>query len=218
MEQRDQARQGPEPQASGLEALGLACYRGDHCLFDGVDLRVDRGQLMRIEGANGSGKTSLLRMLAGLSRPDHGEVLWQGIPIEQRRSGYQGALGYLGHLLGLKLDLTLEENLRLMAALRGKGQALKDMDRVLSDLDLLSRRSLRARVLSQGQRQRAALAALTLFGGTLWIMDEPYTALDAEGIRLTEALIDAHLEKGGMVILTSHQILSTRADARRFSL
>lgn len=217
MNQRDRARHDLK-HASGLEARALSCYRSDYCLFEDVDLRIDAGQLVRIEGANGSGKTSLLRILAGLSRPDHGEVLWEGLPIDQRRSGYQGALGYLGHLLGLKLDLTLDENLRLMAALRGGCQDLAAIDRVLSQLGLLSRRSLRARVLSQGQRQRAALAALSLFGGTLWIMDEPYTALDAEGIQLAEALIDAHLEQGGMVILTSHQTPSTRVDARRFSL
>lgn len=218
MNLQDAVQRANEAQSLGLEARNLACYRGDQCLFESLDLRVGPGELLRIEGANGAGKTSLLRILSGLSRPDAGEVCWAGTPIEKAQSGFARALGYLGHLIGLKLDLTLEENLRVMAALRGQSPEPLALKALLERLDLWSRRDLRARVLSQGQRQRTALAALVLFGGPLWILDEPFTALDRAGVVLTESLIDTHLESGGLVVLSSHQPLSTRAVARRLGL
>lgn len=212
------------PDGSGLksspcfEALGLSCYRDDLCLFEGLDLVLKPGDLLRVEGSNGSGKTSLLRILSGLSKPDDGEVLWNGVAIDRADSGFSAILGYLGHLLGLKLDLTLEENLRLKAALWGKKPSEKDLELALQRMAISRCRFLRVRSLSQGQRQRVALMALSLFGGSLWILDEPFTALDVDGIALAESMLESHLHQGGMVIVTSHQALSIQAKSQRLVL
>lgn len=201
-----------------LEGFALSCYREDHCLFEGLDLALRASELLRIEGSNGSGKTSLLRILSGLSRPDSGEVRWNGVSIERGVAGFSSALGYLGHLLGLKLDLTLEENLKLKAALWDRKLEEDDLFQALDQMGIGRCSFLKVRFLSQGQRQRAALAALRLMGGVIWILDEPFTALDAEGIVLAESMIDQHLLGGGMAIVTSHQPLAIRPNSRRLVL
>lgn len=206
------------PRSSLLEGAGLACYRGEMTLFESLNLRVEAGEMLRIEGANGSGKTSLLRILAGLSRPDEGVVTWKGQDILRHAQAFHGALGYLGHLLGLKQDLSVQENLRMMLALRGQKRTQVDVLDVLERVGLADRSDLRVRLLSQGQRQRTAFAALILSHSILWILDEPFTALDKSGIALVESLLDAHLDQGGMVILTSHQMLSTRSRVRILEL
>lgn len=187
-------------------------------MFEALDVRIDAGEMVRIEGANGAGKTSLLRIVAGLSRPDEGVVTWAGQDIHRDGQHYRAGLGYLGHLLGLKQDLSIVENLRILLALRGQVRTQDEMLEVLRQVGLSDRRDLRVRLLSQGQRQRTAFAALMLSGTLLWILDEPFTALDRAGIALVESLLDRHLEQGGMVILTSHQALSTRARVRTLEL
>lgn len=201
-----------------LVGSGLSCYRGEIALFEALDVRIDAGEMVRIEGANGAGKTSLLRILAGLSRPDEGVVTWAGQDIQREGQHYRASLGYLGHLLGLKQDLSIVENLRMLLALRGQVRTQDEMLEVLRQVGLSDRRDLRVRLLSQGQRQRTAFAALMLSGALLWILDEPFTALDRAGIALVESLLDRHLEQDGMVILTSHQALSTRARVRTLEL
>ncbi|MEY4684954.1 MAG: hypothetical protein RLZ25_1413 [Pseudomonadota bacterium] len=201
-----------------LEGIDLACYRGEIALFEHLDLRVEAQEALRIEGANGAGKTSLLRILAGLSRPDEGRVEWSGTDIHLRPLGFNAVLGFLGHLLGLKQDLSIEENLRMMMALRGQQPDRLALIRALDQVGLSDRSDLHVRQLSQGQRQRTALAALMLSGSLIWILDEPFTALDRTGIALVESLLDRHLDQGGMAILTSHQSVSTRHRVRSLEL
>ena len=201
-----------------LEGIDLACYRGEIALFEHLDLRLEAGEALRIEGANGAGKTSLLRILAGLSRPDEGRVEWSGVDIHAKPLGFNAVLGFLGHLLGLKQDLSIEENLRIMTALRGQRMAPEALSKALDQVGLSDRLDLRVRQLSQGQRQRTALAALMLSGSLIWILDEPFTALDRTGIGLVESLLDRHLDQGGMAILTSHQPVSTRSRVRSLEL
>ena len=201
-----------------LEGTDLACYRGEIALFEHLNFRLEAGEALRIEGANGSGKTSLLRILAGLSRPDEGRVEWLGTDIHLKPLAFNAVLGFLGHLLGLKHDLSIEENLRMMTALRGQALDKDAMTAALGEVGLGDRLDLRVRQLSQGQRQRTALAALMLSGSLLWILDEPFTALDRTGIALVESLLDSHLDQGGMAILTSHQPVSTRSRVRSLEL
>lgn len=218
MTAHDRSRIDPSMPPLLLEGSNLACYRGEIALFEGLDLRVEAGEALRIEGANGTGKTSLLRILAGLSRPDEGKVEWSGTDIHASPLGFNAALGFLGHLLGLKQDLSIEENLRMMMALRGQSWDSLAMTSALDQVGLLDRLDLRVRQLSQGQRQRTALAALMLSGSLIWILDEPFTALDRTGIALVESLLDRHLDQGGMAILTSHQPVSTRNRVRSLEL
>lgn len=189
-----------------LDAADLACVRGERTLFSGVAFHVERGALLRVAGANGSGKTSLLRIICGLVLPAQGVVRWQGEDVRALREEYWKELVYVGHLNALKDDLTGAENLEIGAALSGRpiaeGAALAALER----FGIAACASLPARVLSQGQRRRVALARLAVSGACpLWILDEPFTALDAAAVDLMTTLISEHLTRGGMAILTTHQ-------------
>ena len=191
-----------------LETHDLACIRGDRRLFRGLTLSVGRGRLLRVEGANGSGKTSLLRLLAGLGLPAAGEVRWQGRPIRRQREAYAQALLYLGHLGGLKEELTPTENLRIEAGL--SGLAMVDEDAIAASLahwGLARQARLPLRVLSAGQKRRAALARLSLSDAPLWILDEPFNALDVDAVAQLGRAIEAHLVRGGLAVVTSHMDL-----------
>lgn len=193
-----------------LQALDLACVRGDRRLFRGLSFAVESGQVLRVEGANGAGKTSLLRLLAGLGLPAAGEVHWQGRPVRRQREAYGAALVYLGHLTGLKDELTPIENLRVDAGLAGIGGSGASPDDAallgaLRTWGIERQARLPLRVLSAGQRRRAALARLQLSVAPLWILDEPFTALDVDAVRQLGAVIDAHLSRGGLAVVTSHQ-------------
>ena len=189
-----------------LEAHDLACQRGSRRLFDGLQLAVAPGQLLRVEGTNGAGKTSLLRLLAGLGLPSAGRVCWQGRPIGGQREAYAGALAYLGHLAGLKDELTPAENLRTDAGLGAlPGTDTPAIQAALADWGLARQARLPLRVLSAGQRRRVALARLALSRAALWILDEPFTALDTQAIDQLGRLLDSHLARGGLAVLTSHQ-------------
>lgn len=191
-----------------LEALDLACLRGDRRLFRGLHLCVQPGQLLRVEGANGAGKTSLLRLLAGLGLPAAGEVRWCGTAIRRQRDTYAQALLYLGHLTGLKDELTPTENLAIEAGLAGT--AAVDESQIVQALagwGLARQARLPLRVLSAGQRRRAALARLTLSRAALWILDEPFNALDVDAVAFLGRQIEAHVEAGGLAVVTSHMPL-----------
>jgi heme exporter protein A len=191
-----------------LQTHDLACVRGDRRLFRGLNLSLDSGQLLRVEGANGSGKTSLLRLLAGLGLPAAGEVRWQGRPIRRQREAYAQALLYLGHLGGLKDELTPVENLQIEAGLSGLGRvddaAIGD---ALAQWGLVRQARLPLRVLSAGQKRRAALARLSLSTARLWILDEPFNALDVDAVALLGRRLDAHVAGGGLAVVTSHMPL-----------
>lgn len=206
--------------APRLEARGLTCVRGDRRLFHQLSLGLDTGEVLQVEGENGAGKTSLLRILAGLGVPALGEVCWNGVAIAHQRETYGQALLYLGHLAALKDELSPEENLLTDAQMGGWPGV--DRSGVLDALDRmgLSRvAALPARVLSAGQRRRTALTRLLLSPATLWVLDEPFNALDRAAVEQLGQALTTHTAQGGMVILTSHQPLSLgRIDLRRLRL
>ncbi len=201
-----------------LAVVDLECIRGDNLLFNGLNFQLCSGQLMLIEGANGSGKTSLLRIIAGLSRASEGEVRWNGLDILRQRPAYFSQMAYLGHALGVKPDLSALENLRISLALAGIPFVEGDVYHALEQTGLEGKEDLPARSLSAGQKQRLALARLLACPATLWIMDEPFTALDVSGIALVRTLLEAHLQRGGMAVLTSHQAVEVRGDVVRMNL
>lgn len=199
-----------------LEAHGLECTRGDRTLFRGLSFSVERAQLLHLAGANGSGKTSLLRILCGLLLPAHGEVRWAGQPISAMREEYAARLLYIGHANALKDELTALENLEIGGTLAGrqgtKGAALAALD----ELGVGRCAHLPVRALSQGQRRRVSLARLALGSGSgngaeLWILDEPFAALDTAAVTYLENLIARHVDTGGMAVLTTHQPLAVTA-------
>jgi len=184
-----------------LETTGLACERGGLRLFADLSFALGQGGLLRVRGANGSGKTTLLRTLAGLTRPAAGSVRWRGNPIDGE---YRKEMLFLGHAPGMKDELTVLENLEFSSKLSElKNSGFKN---ALERLGVARLADLPTRYLSQGQRRRAALARLALSAQVpLWLLDEPFAALDAEGIAQLSALCAAHLAAGGMLVLTSHQ-------------
>jgi heme exporter protein A len=194
-----------------LHAENLECVRSDRLLFSGLNFELGRGQLLHIEGANGCGKTSLLRILCGLSPPAAGEVRWRGRPIYRERHRFLNELAYLGHHLGVKGELTALENLVLASRLY-RTRAGADPDQILIRAGLGGHADTPARALSAGQRQRIALARLLLQEAVLWVLDEPFTSLDQDGIAWVRTLLEAHLERGGIVVMTSHQLVPVQAE------
>lgn len=189
-----------------LQAVGLECVRGQRRLFHDLSFDVDSGELLWVAGPNGSGKTSLLRILCTLVTPESGEVRWRGASVRDLGESYRAELFYLGHAAALKDDLTALENLRYALALHGVEADERSLGDALTRFGLAGREDLPARALSQGQRRRVALARLD-FGEAqlLWILDEPLTALDTVAVDLVRAAVTAQLARGGVVILTSHQ-------------
>ena len=189
-----------------LEARELATSRGDATLFSGLSFTLAPGALLRVSGTNGSGKTSLLRALCGLLMPSAGEVRWKGENIRAQREEYWKHLVYIGHADALKDDLTAEENLTFSCALSGLQVSASRVRAALDTLGLAGRERLPARALSQGQRRRTALARLAVAESQpLWILDEPFAALDTGAVAQVQALASAHLARGAMVVLTTHQ-------------
>lgn len=190
-----------------LEARNLSCQRGDRVLFSGLNLTLSPGELLQVAGPNGSGKTSLLKILCGISSPIEGEILWQGKNTRKQGEPFRENLLYLGHHNAVKEDLSALENLQIAATLAGEPlteeQALDALDRI----GLLGREYLPAKVLSQGQKRRVTLARLLVSRAPLWILDEPLTALDVKAIDLIQSRLAEHLAAQGMVVLTTHQTL-----------
>jgi len=190
-----------------LEVSNLACSRGDHRLFAGLSFSLHPGQIMQVQGANGSGKTSLLRTLCGFLMPDEGGIAWRGESIQDLDEEYYAEMLYLGHLNAIKDELSALENLRISAGLSGIELDEKEALTALRRLGLRGRERLPTKVLSQGQRRRVALARLLVSDVKLWILDEPLTALDVGAVVLIQELIAEHLARQGMVIFTTHQPL-----------
>lgn len=191
-----------------LAAQNLSCSRGGRTLFSNLEFSISPGQAILILGGNGQGKTSLLRLLTGLSQPASGEVLWRGMKLDDVRENFHQEMAYIGHLNGIKDDLTPIENLRLSAQLGGRKLDEAQAEEMLRQLGLARSFDLPCRVLSFGQRRRVALASLLCANALLWILDEPLTGLDVHGVALLENLLKTHLDQGGMAVLTTHQPLS----------
>lgn len=190
-----------------LETSALACERGGLRLLSDLSLSVAPGGLLRVRGANGSGKTTLLRALAGLTRPAAGEVRWRGAPIGD---DFHKDMLFLGHAPAVKDELTVLENLEFAVQLSGFEE--KNTKLALQQLGISRLADLPVRFLSQGQRKRAALARLALSSSVpLWLLDEPFAALDEEAIAQVSGLCAAHLAAGGLVVLTSHQDVAVPA-------
>ena len=188
-----------------LEIRALECRRGDRRLFSNLNLTLEPGTLLHVRGRNGSGKTTLLRTLCGLFTPEAGEIRWRGESIRELAEDYRRELLYFGHLNGIKADLTGLENLAIAARLDGDPVAMADIWQALARIGLRGFEDLPTRMLSQGQKKRVALARLMLSRATLWVLDEPFTALDVEAVALLQGLIAAHVADGGLAILTTHQ-------------
>ena len=188
-----------------LDVRELACERGQKLLFQGVSFSLAAGHWLHLQGANGSGKTSLLRILAGLSPAAAGQVLWQGQLLGRADSAYAAQRMYLGHQLALKEELSALENLRFEAKLSGRDCSLEQARQALREQGLAGREHLPLRVLSQGQKRRCALARLRPGACRLWLLDEPFVALDALAVEQVSELLDRHLALGGAVLFTSHQ-------------
>lgn len=188
-----------------LELVNIACERGETRLFEGCHLIIQSGQWWQIEGHNGIGKTSLLRILAGLAVPAEGEVRWNGLPITQVREDYYAELFYLGHFAGIKPELTAWENLRYYQKLQNLPLSDEALWNALEKVGLIGREDLPCSHLSAGQQRRVALAKLWLTPASLWILDEPFTAIDKKGVAELIAHIEQHCANGGLCIFTSHQ-------------
>ena len=202
-----------------LQVLKLECRRGDRLLFSGLEFAVAAGSLLHVRGRNGSGKTTLLRTLCGLFSPDQGEVRWRGTPIRTLAEDFRRELLYLGHLNGIKGDLTAIENLRLAAALDGDRVESPALWEATARIGLAGFEDLPTRMLSQGQKKRVALARLILSRAPLWVLDEPFTALDLDALDLLQGLIAAHVAAGGLAVLTTHQAVPlTSGEARHLDL
>ena len=188
-----------------LQASALSCVRGDRLLFSDLDLLVRAGECLHVRGENGVGKTSLLRLLTGLSKPESGEILWKQQAIAAESAQYHRELLFLGHRDALKEDLTALENLQMYAAI---DDVALTQERALSSLwrfGLRGREHLPVSYLSAGQKRRVLMARMLTRQAKLWILDEPFNALDINAVHALQALITEHLEHGGLVVLTSHQ-------------
>ena len=183
-----------------LQGTDLSCIRDDRVLFEGLAFELVSGQVLLLEGKNGSGKTSLLRILCGFREPDAGQVFWCGDAIND--SQYYADMAYVGHLDGVKKELTVLENLKVSLALGRSGQY--SIQQALNKVHLAGYDDVLVQALSAGQKRRLSLARLLITQNSVWILDEPFTSLDKQGIALIETLMSEHCANGGMIVLTSH--------------
>lgn len=191
-----------------IEVRDLACRRGPALLFSKLDFGIAGGELLCVRGPNGCGKTTLLRCVTGLTRPDEGSIVWHGQPSGIDPERMRAGTAYAGHLPALKDDLTAEENLEFSLRLRGAASTPRQRHEALAAVGLEKRRRLPARRLSAGQRRRIGLARLALDPAEFWVLDEPLTALDDAGQELFVALLDRHLADGGFALVATHHRLA----------
>jgi len=201
-----------------LTTENLECTRDDRLLFNGLGFHLGTGEVLQIEGPNGSGKTSLLRILSGLRRADEGSVKWQGVDIQHARDDYYSSMVYIGHLTCIKADLTTLENIRVLLDTRSRSVPAGTVEQALAKVGLAGFEDVTAKALSSGQRRRVLLAFLLLADARLWILDEPLTALDIKGVDLMESMILEHRENGGSVIFTTHHGMQLPCEMKRVDL
>ncbi|MCP4391387.1 MAG: cytochrome c biogenesis heme-transporting ATPase CcmA [Gammaproteobacteria bacterium] len=189
-----------------LETRDLGCIRNDRQLFERLDFALEAGEMLVVEGPNGCGKTSLLRILTGLRLADGGEILWRGEPIDRLAGDYYEQVNYVGHHDGIKHELSCLENLRLARAMGVPSQL--DLDDVLEQVNLYAYGESEVGSLSAGQKRRLALARLLATDSLLWILDEPFTSLDKASMELFSVLFEQHLQREGVIVITSHHDIS----------
>ncbi|AEA97098.1 cytochrome C biogenesis protein [Alteromonas mediterranea DE] len=198
-----------------LEACGLTCSKRDRTLFEGLSLVVNTGELLYLRGPNGAGKTSLLRILTGLSTPESGAVSYNGMDIAEDKTDYYRDLFYLGHKSGTNGSLSALDNLSFWLAQHSTSVQHNGLYDVLAKVGLVGLEDVPVRYLSAGQQRRVALSRLWLKPAKVWILDEPFTALDVKGVHLLETSMKEHVSRGGLIITTSHQPLSETAGEHR---
>jgi heme exporter protein A len=201
----------------GLCVEKVHVWRGDRHVLRGVSLEVHPGELMHVSGPNGTGKTTLLRVVSGLLRPEKGSVAWLGRSIAATAAEYQSALAYASHEPALKSDLTALENLRFTVGLKRRVTAA-ELRSSLERTGVANCADLPARVLSAGQRRRVAMARVLAFQADLWLLDEPYTNLDASGSSLLSALLAEHVGQGGVALVVAHHDLNVAVQTRQLEL
>ena len=194
-----------------LQTRDLSCMRNDRLLFEHLDIGLEAGQMLVVEGPNGCGKTTLLRILTGLRLADGGEVLWRGAPIDRLAGDYFEQVNYVGHHDGVKHELSCLENLRLARAMGVPSQL--DLDDVLERVNLYAYGETEAGSLSAGQKRRLALARLIATDAMLWILDEPFTSLDKASMALFSGMFEQHLQQHGVIVMTSHHDISLPTQA-----
>jgi heme exporter protein A len=202
---------------AGLEFEKVHVWRGDRHVLQGVSAHIRPRELLQISGPNGTGKTTLLRVVSGLLRPEQGSVSWLGRSITTYRTEYQAALAYASHEPALKSDLTALENLRFAVGLK-RHIAADELLAALNRTGVGACAELPARVLSAGQRRRVAMARVLAMNASVWLLDEPYTNLDASGAELLSGLLQAHVEAGGLALVVAHHELKLPCDIRRLEL
>ncbi len=200
-----------EPNLSILEVDKVGCVRGDRRLFNDMSFTLTPGTCVQLTGPNGSGKTSLLRIICGLMVPEEGEIRWQGANIRSLGDEYFTSITYVGHRNGVKEELTSIENLRISSGLAGVEVSSAEARDALGRIGLGGRETLAARLLSEGQRRRLALARVVICKKAVWVLDEVLTSLDKAAVGLMRTLIEEHLDSGGMAIVATHQELAITA-------
>ncbi len=202
-----------------LEVADLECVRGDRRLFTNLSFSLAGGELLYLYGHNGCGKTTLMRAICGLLLPTQGEINWGGESIKELSEEYTRDLVYIGHKNGIKDDLTALENLRILSTLDGVHLSEEQAWDALDRIGLRGFEDLPTQVLSQGQKRRVALARLLAHKAKLWILDEPFTALDKEAVRMLQDVISSHVDAGGMALLTTHQEVNlTKGQVKQLQL
>ncbi len=205
-------------EVSVLKAHDLKCVKGSTELFSDIHFQVESGEALVVEGSNGSGKTSLLRILCGFNYPAEGEISWNGQSIDGHES-YQQQISFIGHASGVKLDLTVLENLVFAQRLVGSERSEEEIKEIIRAVGLFKQRNILTRKLSAGQKRRVALARLQLEERQLWVLDEPLTALDRNFVTEFEKVLETHLNNKGMLIVTTHQeLVLPSAQIKRINL